>query len=248
MIKTIVSGAANILAGLGLTKTGNTLDVGDVNKGVQVNADDLEIDTSEIAGNGLKQNGVNSYILDVEPNDFAGNGVEDDGFDNLRVKVNTIGGANLAKAISVVANGVAVKVDDSSIQGNGSNQLEVKDGGITTAKLASNINASIKISADNQDPSGGLTADSIAVASYSTAEWLLTIISSTTSTNRYSCKVTALNNGVTGIISVIYAEILVGSVISGLSVTVDISGGNMRLRITASENIDYRVSRIALTG
>jgi hypothetical protein len=220
MIKTIVSGAANILAGLGLTKTGNTLDVGDVNKGVQVNADDLEIDTSEIAGNGLKQNGVNSYILDVEPNDFAGNGVEDDGFDNLRVKVNTIGGANLAKAISV----------------------------ITTAKLASNINASIKISADNQDPSGGLTADSIAVASYSTAEWLLTIISSTTSTNRYSCKVTALNNGVTGIISVIYAEILVGSVISGLSVTVDISGGNMRLRITASENIDYRVSRIALTG
>lgn len=85
------TGLGQITAGAGLSKTGNTLDVGDVDKGVQVNADDLEIDASEIAGNGLKQNGVNSYVLDIEPADFAGTGLEDDGSDNLRIASSAAG-------------------------------------------------------------------------------------------------------------------------------------------------------------
>ncbi len=105
------NGAGEITAGTGLTKSGNTLNVGDVNRGVQVNADDLEIDGSEVAGNGLTENGTNSWQLDVQ--------------------ADSTGGSNLATVVNVSANGVAVKIDDDSIQENGSNQLYVAsvDGG-----------------------------------------------------------------------------------------------------------------------
>jgi hypothetical protein len=49
------------------------------------------------------------------------------------------GGANLAKAVSVTANGLAVKVDGTSIQGSGSDQLEIKDGGVSVAKAAAAV-------------------------------------------------------------------------------------------------------------
>jgi len=60
------TGAGQVNAGTGLSKAGNTLNVGDINRGVQVNADDLEIDGSEIAGNGLVE-ASNSWQLDVAP-------------------------------------------------------------------------------------------------------------------------------------------------------------------------------------
>lgn len=87
------TGAGQITAGQGLTKTGNTLDVGAGN-GVTVNADDVE------------------------------------------VKRDTTGGANLAKAINVGANGVAVRIDDSTIGANVSDQLELKDLAVTNAKVS----------------------------------------------------------------------------------------------------------------
>lgn len=76
---------------------------------------------------GLKLNGD---AIEVEPGDFAGNGLEDDGSDNLQVKADATGGANLAKVVSVTANGVAIKIDDSTIEENGSGQLGVKADGI----------------------------------------------------------------------------------------------------------------------
>lgn len=98
------TGAGTINAGAGLSKTGSTIDVGDANKGVQVNSDDLQIDASEIAGDGIKQRAgagnehwldldlasggglkIVSTQLSIEPNDFAGTGLEDDGSDNLRI-------------------------------------------------------------------------------------------------------------------------------------------------------------------
>lgn len=65
------SGSDNqtITGGAGLTGGGSgdvTLDVGDANKGIQVNADSLEIDASEIAGDGLQQNATNSWELEVD--------------------------------------------------------------------------------------------------------------------------------------------------------------------------------------
>lgn len=55
-----------VVAGAGLSKSVNTLNVGDINRGVQVNADDLEIDASEIAATGLVQNSTNSWQLDID--------------------------------------------------------------------------------------------------------------------------------------------------------------------------------------
>lgn len=60
----------------------------------------------------------------------------------LRIKVDATGGANLAKAASISANGLAIKVDDSTIEGDASTgQIRVKDGGISNAKVASGIDA-----------------------------------------------------------------------------------------------------------
>lgn len=99
------NGAANIIAGAGLTKSTNTLDVG--------------------AGNGIT----------VNANDVT-------------VKPDATGGANLAEVIDVNSNGVAVKVDDSTIEANGSAQLHIKDLGVTTGKIAADAVDKTKIAAD----------------------------------------------------------------------------------------------------
>lgn len=71
------------------------------------------------------------------------------GSDELMVNADATGGANLAKAINTSANGVAVKVDDSSIEGDAtSGQLKVKDLGITTGKLADNSVTGAKLNSD----------------------------------------------------------------------------------------------------
>ena len=62
----------------------------------------------------------------------------------LRAKVDTVGGANLGSVVDRNSNGLAIRVDDSTIEddGNGATaQLRVKDGGITNAKVASGIDA-----------------------------------------------------------------------------------------------------------
>lgn len=65
------SGLGQITAGAGLSKSGDTIDVGDAGKGVQVNANDLEIDASEIASTGLEV-GTSSHLLRLAA---QGNGI-----------------------------------------------------------------------------------------------------------------------------------------------------------------------------
>jgi len=103
-----------------------------------------------------------------------------------------------------------------------------------------------QISAVNQTfSSTGLLTDQVAVASYATSEWLLTVKSTSTGANRAVYKVVAVNDGSTNVDYTLYSILTVGSAISGLDVTVDIDSGNMRLLVASTENIDYTIDRIA---
>jgi len=142
--------ATSIIAGDGLDKTGDTLSLDLKASG------GLKIDATEVA---------------VEPADFAGTGLEDDGSDNLRLATQGNGiaggaGSTLsvkpditetstvqASAIIVQATGVAISVDDSTIEGSlqgsaGAESLRVKDAGITTAKLAGTSVTAAKLGSD----------------------------------------------------------------------------------------------------
>ncbi len=114
------SGASSVTAGAGLAASGNTFNVGDINRGVQANTDDLEIAASEIAASsgGLKA-GSNSWQLEVEPADFAGTGLEDDGSDNLRLATQGNGIAG--------GNGSTLSVNPDTVGGAGSGSVASND-------------------------------------------------------------------------------------------------------------------------
>ena len=90
-----------------------------------------ELNTS-VAGNGLTGGGGTALAVG------AGNGISA-AADAISVVADATGGANLAKAINVSANGVAVKVDASTINGNGTNQLYVPAAGITATQLNTSV-------------------------------------------------------------------------------------------------------------
>jgi hypothetical protein len=149
------SGAGQVTAGTGLTKSGNTVHVGDGSTGniggINRTADDIaaavDDSTIEVASNVLqvKDLGISTAKLaatSVTPAKLgavAGNGLTGGSGSDLDVDPDTTGGANLGKVINVSANGVAVKIDDSTIGENGSNQLEVKDAGITETQLNASV-------------------------------------------------------------------------------------------------------------
>jgi hypothetical protein len=104
-----------------------------------------------------------------------------------------------------------------------------------------------KSQATNQDADPAIAVDLVPVATVSTVEWLLTVKSTTTPANRKTYKIVALNDGtITNIDFTRYAIIKVGGSIAGLSIDVVGASGNMELRVAATENIDYNVSRITL--
>jgi len=114
LVFTQFSGAGLITAGQGLTKNGNTLNVGDGNKGIQVNADNLELDASEVVGDGMMV-GAFSHLL--------------------KVKADVTSTGNVVQAINVGVNGVGVKVDNLTIDTDGSDQLQVKANSINLSHI-----------------------------------------------------------------------------------------------------------------
>ncbi len=207
------SGAGQLSAGVGMTKDGDTMDIGITGvgnyNGINRTANDIAIATgigteissnqlrlsstgisdgltgasgsvvdvvsSDIVGEGLEEDGSNNIriassaagdglqggsgsALAIDTADFAGTGLEEDGSNDLRIASSAAGdglqggsgtplstlsditgGANLASVVNVSTNGVAVKVDTTSIDENGSGQLEVKDGGINITEISSDI-------------------------------------------------------------------------------------------------------------
>lgn len=114
------TGLGDVTAGTGLTKSGNTLNVG--------------------AGNGISV-----------------------AADTVLVNADTASTTTTeANAVIVGANGVSVKVDDSTIEGSGqgsagAESLRLKDGGITGAKLASDI--AITTTGNIETTAGTFTGD-----------------------------------------------------------------------------------------
>lgn len=156
LVFTQTSGAGQVTAGVGLTKLGNTIRVGDGTTGnrggINFTADDIAaaVDDSTIAISSnqiiVKALGItsgeiaNATITGTQLNtSVAGNGLTGGGGSALSVDPDTTGGANLAEAINVSANGVAVKVDDSTIADDGTGLLEVPDAGITETQLNSSV-------------------------------------------------------------------------------------------------------------
>ena len=91
----------------------------------------LGIDTAQLAATSVTAAKLGS--------DVAGNGLTGGNGSALAAQADSTGGANLATAINVSANGIAIAIDDSTIGENGSNQLEVKDAGITETQLNASV-------------------------------------------------------------------------------------------------------------
>ena len=108
---------------------------------VSANGVAVKVDASTINENGSDQLYVpNGGITETQLNtSVAGNGLTGGGGSALAVDPDTTGGANLATVINVSSNGVAVKIDSSTIGENGSNQLYVPNGGITETQLNTSV-------------------------------------------------------------------------------------------------------------
>ena len=218
------SGAGSVIAGDGLSKSGNTLSVNVDDSTIEISSDTLQVkdagitnaklansDVTVTAGDGLKGGGAVSLgatvTLNIEPADFAGSGLEDDGSDNLQIAAGGVtnamlsgsiasskiaelnafdtddlseGSSNLyytdarARAAVSVADtnsldmsynsstgefSADAKVDDSSIEVDATNGLQVKALGVTNAMLAGSIaNAKLANSAVTVTAGDGLKA------------------------------------------------------------------------------------------
>lgn len=72
----------------------------------------------------------------------AGNGLQLVG-NSFSVKPNTGASGGIVNAVDVTSNGVAVKVDNSTIAGDGSGNLQIKSGGVDFAQLSNNVKTGI---------------------------------------------------------------------------------------------------------
>ncbi len=158
------TGGANLATVVNVSTNGVAVKIDDVTVGEnasnQLEVKDNGINVNQIntaiAGDGIQGGGGSALAVDVS--DFAGTGLEDDGSENLRiatsaagnglsggggsaliVSADTTGGGNLATVVNVSANGVAVKVDGSTVGENGSNQLYVPNAGITETQLNASV-------------------------------------------------------------------------------------------------------------
>jgi len=89
----------------------------EVNASNKVQVKDLGITNSKLANDSVDENKINSTAIS--------NGLQGGSGTPISVKEDTIGGSNLADVINVSSNGVAVRIDNDTIQENSSNQLSV---------------------------------------------------------------------------------------------------------------------------
>ena len=95
--------------------------------GIDIAAGVISVDVTDLVGTGVEDDGANNIRLAAQ-----GNGIAGGAGTALSVAADSTGGANLATAVNVSSNGLAIKIDNLSVVENGSNQLEVGiiDGGV----------------------------------------------------------------------------------------------------------------------
>ena len=150
------SGAGGLNAGTGLSTSGNTINFNSADTSLTVNADDVQVNLESagsgagglstvagglrvLAGDGIELT-ASGVAVDIEA---AGAGEGGLAFDSSELRINVDGttapGSNVAAVMSLNANGLAISVDDSTLEASAAGgQLRVKDLGITTGKLAAN--------------------------------------------------------------------------------------------------------------
>jgi len=135
------TGAAGINAGDGLVKNGNTLDIGDAGRGIQVNANNVEFSVSEVAGNGITV-GANAWVIAVDAADSSllvdvnGVSIALNGVDSSRIAYNAVGSNQIAYN-AVTANQLADNaVDSAAILDNAVITSKIADSNVTTLKIA----------------------------------------------------------------------------------------------------------------
>ena len=156
---TIFSAAGTVTAGAGILQTGNTFDIVAADNSMTINADSIQVKLSDegaigfgAAGHlGLKVNTDGSTLeiatnalqvkaLGIQTSHLAGNSV-------TALKLNS-DVAGIAIGMHAVTNAIDVKFDNSTIGVNVSNELEIKDNGVSTAKIAADAVTKDKINAD----------------------------------------------------------------------------------------------------
>ena len=157
------SGAGQITAGSGLTKTGNTLNVAVDDSSIEISSDALQVKAGGISNAMLAGNITAAKLAGSIPSDKLnlGNGVQDNG-GNLQVKLD---GSTLGLSSS------GLKVSDGAI---GSTQLaddavssaKIADGAIITALLADDAVTAAKI-ADGAISTALLADDAVTAAKIS---------------------------------------------------------------------------------
>lgn len=85
--------------------------------------------------------------------------------------------------------------------------------------------------------------DSASITDYKRIQWLVEIVSDAASTDRYSALVSASNDGATGVTHSLSGIIQQGSAINGLTITVDINSGSMRLNVASTQAVSVKSTR-----
>ena len=117
------SGAGSIVAGAGLSKTGNQIDV-NVGDGIHFVGDAVAL-----------------KLESVNPGLQVGSG-------GVKVLLNGAASGFTRPAINVDGAGLSIKVDDSTIDADGGGQLRIKDAGVGTTKLADAAVSAVKLATD----------------------------------------------------------------------------------------------------
>jgi len=156
----------------------------------------------------------------------------------------TDGGANLASALSTSANGVAVVVDDSTIEDNGSGQLRVKPNGIDSNELDMTAGYDFATAGGGVQvttQTGGTNTTDAASTAFVQQE-----IAGLSSENARSSIYTVLAGDVTNG----YFDVTgIGQVVNGNHVQIFIFGGTMQQNLDLSATgADFEVTNEAATS